>query len=39
MMADEQTINLSNPDTVYNLICEAFDYIQGDEYLAGGDEE
>jgi len=38
-MTDEKKIDLGNRDTVYNLICEAFDYIQGDEYLVGGDEE
>lgn len=36
---EDNIIDLSNPDTVYNLICEAFDYIPGDEYLVGGDEE
>lgn len=26
-------IDLNNPKTVYDLIGEAFDYLEGDEYL------
>ena len=36
---EDNIIDLSNKDTVANLIMEAFDYIPGDEYLIGGDEE
>lgn len=30
---EDNIIDLSNKDTVANLIMEAFDYIPGDEYL------
>lgn len=30
---ENNQIDLNNPKTVYDLICEAFDYIPGDEHL------